>query len=302
VKVSPKVFISYSHEGPDHRIWVIGLSSALLENGIDVILDVWGVRLGQDLAKFMESSVNDADRVLVICTDTYNSKADRGVGGVGYEKGILSAEILADANTTKFVPVIRSVTTVRKTPLCMGARNYIDFSDDGQFATQLERLLRELHDARPAKPPIGQNPFARNNDKATPFEPNAPAKPGKSKRSKAEPEYPSHIMKAKSDAEWNRIERLNEEEAVRAVLEDERDRSTVRGKIKRFIFPESYPRLFVPRAPPDRRESLKTYASRSNQDEFLTCPGCGWKLKAKNVLLHFDRRTCFRSLAHKSRW
>src|SRR5258708_3535262 len=105
----PKVFVSYSHESADHIGWVTDLSTALRKNGIDIILDRWDVRLGQDFTKFMERSVNDADRVLVICTDTYNAKADQGIGGVGYEKGIVSAEILAHSTTTKFVPVVRSV-------------------------------------------------------------------------------------------------------------------------------------------------------------------------------------------------
>jgi aminoglycoside phosphotransferase (APT) family kinase protein len=37
---------------------------------------------------------------------------------------------------------------------------YIDFSDEAQYATKLDELLREIHQA-PAlvRPPLGENPF-----------------------------------------------------------------------------------------------------------------------------------------------
>lgn len=165
---TPKVFVSYSHESDAHTAWVEKLAIALRDNGVDVVLDRWDVRLGQDLPRFMERSLNEADRVLVICTDVYNAKADEGIGGVGYEKGIVSAEILEDQHTTKFVPVIRSVTASAKTPMCLKGRSYIDLTDDAAFAVRLEELLRELLDARLEKPPIGRNPFAGKPGPTTP--------------------------------------------------------------------------------------------------------------------------------------
>ncbi len=58
----PKVFISYSHDSPSHKKWVGEISSKLVENGIDVILDQWDLGLGDDVPKFMENSVTVADR------------------------------------------------------------------------------------------------------------------------------------------------------------------------------------------------------------------------------------------------
>ena len=37
----PKVFISYSHDSPEHRRWVSELGAKLRRNGVDVILDQW---------------------------------------------------------------------------------------------------------------------------------------------------------------------------------------------------------------------------------------------------------------------
>ena len=63
-KKVPRVFISYSHDSTQHEEWVKNLSSMLVENGIDVILDQWALELGDDLAKFMEHSISEVDKEL----------------------------------------------------------------------------------------------------------------------------------------------------------------------------------------------------------------------------------------------
>lgn len=162
----PKIFVSYSHDSPDHKRWVARLSAVLRENGIDVTLDQWDLGLGDDLAIFMEKGLKESGRVLVICTDQYNRKADAGVGGVGYEKMIVTADLLKDISTKKFIPVIRSITGKDKTPLCLSTRTYIDltgFAEGDLKASnpKIDELLRELHNiSKETKPPVGKNPFA----------------------------------------------------------------------------------------------------------------------------------------------
>ena len=82
------------------------------------------------------------------------------MGGVGYEKNILTAELFLNQDTAKFIPCIRGVTGKLKTPVCLGARTYIDFSVDTNFDTSFKQLLHELYGvpARP-KPTLGKNPF-----------------------------------------------------------------------------------------------------------------------------------------------
>jgi len=159
-RVAPRVFVSYSHDSEAHRAWVTTLATRLRGAGIDALLDAWDLDLGMDLAKFMERGVAEVDRVLVVCTEIYVAKADAGRGGVGYEAMILTAELLQDLDTNKFVPVIRqSGKTVL--PRALGTRRYVNFSDDSRFEASFEELVRALHDS-PAlpKPPLGSNPFA----------------------------------------------------------------------------------------------------------------------------------------------
>lgn len=156
----PKVFISYSHDNLSHKLWVKELATYLIDNGIDAILDQWDLALGSDLAKFMEHGLNKSERVLIVSTDKYIEKADSGKGGVGYEKMIVTAELLAELDTNKFIPVVRNVNGKNKLPVFLGSRLYIDLSDTNDCEEERVELLKEIHMARENKPPIGLNPFA----------------------------------------------------------------------------------------------------------------------------------------------
>lgn len=158
---NPKVFASYSHDSPEHVAWVRHLCTELLKNGVDVTLDQWALRTGGDLTPFIENAVTDADRVIVICTPYYVEKANSRKRGVGYEASMITAELYQNSVTTKFIPVIRQSSGDKKTPVFLGTRVYIDFTDDSQFDAKFDELLREIHQAqRIRKPPLGRNPFA----------------------------------------------------------------------------------------------------------------------------------------------
>ena len=158
----PKVFISYSHDSSEHRRWVSELGAKLRDNGVDAILDQWDLGPGADVTQFMERGIIDSDRVLVICTDQYVRKANTAEGGVGYERMIVTAQLVQDLGTDKFIPVIRQASGQEKTPTFLGTRVYIDFRNDSQFDKEFAKLIRELHRVRVVeKPPLGKNPFAR---------------------------------------------------------------------------------------------------------------------------------------------
>jgi hypothetical protein len=165
----PTVFISYSHDSDQHRDWVYQLACRLVENGVKVVLDQWDIQLGSNIFKFMEKGLTNSDRVLVVCTDNYNQKSNEGLGGVGYEKNILTAELLSSQDTNKFIPCIRGVSTNFKTPVCLGGRAYIDFTEDANFDSNLRQLLHELFGIplKP-KPALGKSPFAATDEDVLP--------------------------------------------------------------------------------------------------------------------------------------
>lgn len=159
----PKVFISYSHDSPAHKRWVLELGTKLVENGVDVILDQWDIGLGGDLTLFIEQGITESDRVLVICTDSYVSKANAGKDGVGYERMIVTAELFENLGTDKFIPVIRQASGEKETPTFLGTRVYADFRNENQFDEEFEKLIRELYgEPETQKPPLGEKPsFAK---------------------------------------------------------------------------------------------------------------------------------------------
>jgi TIR domain len=156
----PKVFISYSHDDRDHKRWVLRLGEELRRNGVDPIIDAWDLRPGADVLKFMEHSVINSDRVLLICTEKYVDKMNEGVGGVGYEAMIVTSELMRDVGTAKFIPIIRQNTHRPRTPAPLGSRRYVNLSNGADIAGEMEALLRELHSIPPWKPPLGRAPFA----------------------------------------------------------------------------------------------------------------------------------------------
>ena len=158
----PKVFASYSHDSDEHKKWVRKFCTKLRENEVDVTLDQWDLGPGDDRIVFMEKGVRDSDRVLAICTDAYVRKANARERGAGFEGYIITAELVEDLGTDKFIPIIRQSTGKEKTPTFLKPKVYLDFTNDTQFDVSFDQLLREIHGAPlHPKPPLGENPFSK---------------------------------------------------------------------------------------------------------------------------------------------
>ena len=60
VEVSaPKLFVSYSWTTQEHEDWVLNIATELRQSGVDVILDKWDLKEGDDANIFMEKMVTD---------------------------------------------------------------------------------------------------------------------------------------------------------------------------------------------------------------------------------------------------
>jgi len=155
----PKVFISYSWDSPEHSQWVASLAAYLRQRGIDAILDQWHVSPGEDLGLFMERSVRESDRVLLVCSENYVEKAARRRGGVGYEHMMVTGELLRNVETSKFIPVVRQSAHPPVLPAEFNSRMYINLTDSASYSTELEKLVQALHNVPRPIPPIGPNPY-----------------------------------------------------------------------------------------------------------------------------------------------
>lgn len=166
---APKLFISYSWSSIEHEQMVLQLATDLREAHIDVIIDKWDLKEGNDSIAFMEKMVTDPEikKVLIISDQTYSEKADGRLGGVGTETQIISKEVYEQQNQNKFVAVITQKDENGKPylPTFIKPRIYIDLSDNSNYAENYEKLLRWIHD-KPlyVKPPIGEMPSFLNDD------------------------------------------------------------------------------------------------------------------------------------------
>ena len=161
---TPKAFLSYSHDTLEHKKWVLDLAIRLRNNGIESIIDQWSLGPGDDLPHFMEQNLAAADRVLMVCTENYVKKANSGAGGVGYEKMIVTADLLKRIDSNKVIPVIRQAGT-HEVPTFLGSKLYVDFSRDDQMEAAFDDLVRNIHGAPLyVAPPVSINPFVPVSD------------------------------------------------------------------------------------------------------------------------------------------
>jgi len=157
--VNPKVFVSYSHDSEEHKAWVLKLSTDLRCHGVDIILDQWDARLGDDLPFFMEQGLSSSNLVLCICSDRYVEKTNANKGGAGYEKKILSADLMRDGSSNYIIPIVKNNTN-GKQPIFLSGASYLDFENNNKYYDSYRKLLERIYNQDiKAKPALGNNPF-----------------------------------------------------------------------------------------------------------------------------------------------
>jgi hypothetical protein len=159
----PKVFISYSWTSPGHQEQVRRWAERLLNDGVEVVIDVFDLKEGHDKYHFMERMVTEPDitHVLVVCDKGYAEKADAKKAGVGTESQIISSEVYGKVDQSKFIPIACEFSEDREPflPVFLKSRIWIDFSSPEAANQNWEQLVRLLH-GKPAyqKPQVGRPP------------------------------------------------------------------------------------------------------------------------------------------------
>lgn len=174
--MKPKVFISYSWSSPGHQARIRQWAEQLVNDGVDVILDVWDLKEGDDKYAFMEKMVTDelVTHVLVFSDSEYAAKADARKAGVGTESQIISREVYLKVQQSKFLPVVCEFDDSGEPflPAFLKSRIWIDFSSAAAANDNWEQLIRVLY-GKPAyeKPTLGQAPTYVTTDVSVPASP-----------------------------------------------------------------------------------------------------------------------------------
>jgi hypothetical protein len=106
----------------------------------------------------MEGEIRDNDYVIVVCTPKYKVKSDGRTGGVGYEGDIMTAEVLANQNHRKFIPVLARGAWAESAPSWLIGKRYVDLSETARHAKAYQDLLATILGTGPKPPPLGPLP------------------------------------------------------------------------------------------------------------------------------------------------
>lgn len=142
----PSVFISYSHDSNEHVEQVLALSNRLRNDGIDCFLDQYVDTPNEGWGRWMIRQIEQADFVLMICTENYYRRAmgeeEPGTGeGVKWEWKLI-LQIINDTDSTndKFLPVLFENGTPEHIPDPLRGFTRYYFGTKGGY----EQLYRRL--------------------------------------------------------------------------------------------------------------------------------------------------------------
>lgn len=152
------VFVSYCHKDVTEE-WIDKLATSLGQYGINCIVDIYDLQLGQDLNYFMEQ-IKKVDKVLILLGKEYKERANDRKAGVGTETQIISNDVYNDVEQTKFIPIVvnKDENEAAYLPYYLEARLYTDFSDDSLFAKNIDELARQIHKLPKRVKPIVTDP------------------------------------------------------------------------------------------------------------------------------------------------
>ncbi len=158
-----KVFISYSRSSPNRQEWVRHLAGKLRKCDVNVALDQWDLKAGNDIYAYMEQIVSgeDINKVIIVCDTDYAQKANSRQKGVGVETQIISTEIYNKTDQNKFIPVLaeKDSTENPSIPICCKNLLHIDLSDDNKYESNFKDLLRAIYEEpEHTKPKLGKRP------------------------------------------------------------------------------------------------------------------------------------------------
>jgi hypothetical protein len=150
-----RVFISYSHDSPEHRQRVLTLANQLRKDGVEAWIDQYIQDAAEGWIRWMRSQVRQASRVLLVFTETYQRRfegdEEEGKGLGATFEGVIVTQALYESGgrNAKFRPVVFSGQEEIFIPeeLRRFNRYRVDTQDNYQ------NLLRWLYEAPRIVPP-----------------------------------------------------------------------------------------------------------------------------------------------------
>jgi hypothetical protein len=184
--MSPLVFVSYTQETQEHMANVRALADQLVIHGIKVVLDQYYSTFDEGFELWMERNIEEADFVLLICTDTYRRRVmkeeEKGKGlGATWEGHLIRQRLYQDGSkNSRFLPVLFPDGTPAAIPSPLRGSFPYYLVDPGKMhlsgGTGYEKLYRRLTGQPETIAPIlgDVQQLETSQGKATPDEPTEP--------------------------------------------------------------------------------------------------------------------------------
>ncbi len=173
----PKVFISYTHDTPEHKARVLDLANRLCA-GIDVQLDQYEPAPETTWPRWMEDGIERADFVLVVATETYarryrgHEDPGKGLGAQWEGEVITQAFYEGGGRNSKFIAVIFEPDDKQHIPSVLRGFTWHHVGDAAGYETLYRRLTGQ---PEVVKPEVGERvvmpPSSRGTASTTVAEP-----------------------------------------------------------------------------------------------------------------------------------
>lgn len=149
-----RVFISYSQDSATHSERVLDLSNRLRADGVDCHIDQYETHPPKGWLLWMEAQVEEADFVLVVCTEEYTKKSrENKKSGAKFESILILQDLYdADMLNEKFIPVLFDDSDKKHILKWLRPYNHYQVGREAGYE-QLRRRL--LDDPEVVKPPLG---------------------------------------------------------------------------------------------------------------------------------------------------
>ncbi len=161
----PAVFISYSHDSPDHEERVRELAGKIHALGLECRIDQFEQSPPEGWPRWMVNQILAAQYVLVVCTETYARRFEGREGlGANWEGGIITQQLYEAAMVnTKFIPVVFRKEDAAHIPILLRPAQYYDLSSGTAWDGLCRRFAKAEKPApAPAPSTVFSVPFARN--------------------------------------------------------------------------------------------------------------------------------------------
>jgi len=150
-----KVFISYAHESEALSDSVLTLSNFLRSKGIDSEIDQYEEALREGWPKWMSRQIQEADYVLVVCSELFHTRANDHSGdesglGVKWETNLILQQLYnLNTNNDKYIPIIANGGSKKYIPLALQPYTYYEYTRKEDLEKLKNRILGISKSKRP---------------------------------------------------------------------------------------------------------------------------------------------------------